>query len=158
MCFLLTLYGVLVPLQAKRKPLFFEKELYNNQLLWSPNPLLDSDANLESIETHGSQATSDKLLLSCEPICRFLDHSNHQELSFYDASSIQSEVALEKNKDADEQVIEPFNQYLVPSSLIDRWGSAMGIQKYFMFNRNCYSVSMICIVLSVLTVDYRLYP
>ncbi|KAE8652193.1 hypothetical protein Csa_022276 [Cucumis sativus] len=111
---------------AKRKPLFFEKELYNNQLLWSPNPLLDSDANLESIETHGSQATSDKLLLSCEPICRFLDHSNHQELSFYDASSIQSEVALEKNKDADEQVIEPFNQYLVPSSLIDRWGSAMG--------------------------------
>ncbi|KAL4033912.1 hypothetical protein IC575_007030 [Cucumis melo] len=112
---------------AKRKPLSFQKQLHNNQLLWSPSPLLDNDADLESIETHGSQATSDKLLLSCEPICRFLDHSNHRELSFYDASTIQSEVALEKNEDPNEQVIESFNQYLVPSGLIDRWGSAMDI-------------------------------
>lgn len=145
-------------MQAKRKPLSFQKQLHNNQLLWSPSPLLDNDADLESIETHGSQATSDKLLLSCEPICRFLDHSNHRELSFYDASSIQSEVALEKNEDPNEQVIESFNQYLVPSGLIDRWGSAMGILEYFMFNCNCYSVSMICMVSSVLTVDYGLHP
>lgn len=113
---------------AKRRPLSFQKQLYNNQLLSSPSPLLENDADLEIIENHGSQATSDKLLLSCEPICRFLDNSNHQnEFSFCDDSSIHREVALEKNKDVDEQDIDSFNQYLVPSSLIDRWGSAMDI-------------------------------
>lgn len=129
------MYGILVLLQAKRRPLSFQKQLYNNQLLSSPSPLLENDADLEIIENHGSQATSDKLLLSCEPICRFLDNSNHQnEFSFCDDSSIHREVALEKNKDVDEQDIDSFNQYLVPSSLIDRWGSAMGIQSFFMFN------------------------
>ncbi|XP_038884641.1 tRNA (cytosine(38)-C(5))-methyltransferase 2 isoform X2 [Benincasa hispida] len=113
---------------AKRKPLSFQKQLYNSQLLWSPSPLLENDANIEIIENHGSQATSDKLLLSCEPICRFLDNSNHHnELSFHDASSIPREVALEKDKDLDEQDLESLNQYVVPSSLIDRWGSAMDI-------------------------------
>ncbi|XP_022132299.1 tRNA (cytosine(38)-C(5))-methyltransferase isoform X2 [Momordica charantia] len=111
---------------AKRRPLSFHRLLYNNQLLWSPSPLLENDVDIETIENHGSQATSDKLLLSCEPICRFLDHSSHHsEFSFSDASSIQREGALEKTKDTDEQ--GSFDQYLVPSSLIDRWGSAMDI-------------------------------
>lgn len=99
---------------------------------------------------------SDKMLLSCEPICRFLDNSSHHsEFSFPDASSIRGEDALEKINDADDQDIGSFDQYLVPSSLIDRWGSAMGIQTYFMFN--CYRVTSIVSSLK-LTIDYGLDP
>lgn len=101
---------MLVLLQAKRRPLSFERQLYNNQLLWSPSPLLENDVDLETTENHGPQAASDKLMCSCEPISRFLDNSSPH---------------------GENQDIGSSDQYLVPSSLIDRWGSAMGIQTFY---------------------------
>ncbi|KAM7275844.1 hypothetical protein ACFE04_017710 [Oxalis oulophora] len=84
---------------AKRKPLSFRSQLFNNQLLRSPGPLLGHNKTVLE-ETGQTQESMEKLIQSCEPVDTFLQ---------YKCSSDQVE------------------QYFVPSSLIERWGSAMDI-------------------------------
>lgn len=84
---------------AKRKPLSFQFQHFNDLLLWSSRPLLQHNDST-TIHENGEPEDCDKLLQCCEPIERFLEL-----------------------RDCNEQV----DHYLVPSSLIDRWGSAMDV-------------------------------
>lgn len=92
--------------QAKRKPLSFVKSVYNNQLLSTPAPLFDDDKNAASNQSEELKAHCNEWPRECQPISKFLEF-NH---SGNDTSANSS--------------LEPF---YVPSALMERWGSAMGI-------------------------------
>lgn len=93
-------------LQAKRKPLSFVKPVYNNQLLSTPTPLFDDDKNAVSNQSEELKAQYNEWPRECQPISNFLE-LNH---SGNDTSADSS--------------LDPF---YVPSTLMERWGSAMGI-------------------------------
>lgn len=125
-------------LQAKRKPSSFQNQLLNNRLLWSPSPLFGHDDNTVAIEHDQSQESWNKLLESCEPVEKFLEFKNHSdqmntESGFLDTTIVPIDAygALEKNDNANGHNDISLNQYLVPLSLIERWGSAMGILNLF---------------------------
>ncbi|KAH7524699.1 hypothetical protein FEM48_Zijuj06G0147300 [Ziziphus jujuba var. spinosa] len=114
---------------AKRKPSLFHNQLLNNKLVWSPCPLFGS-ADRESVlfEHDQPQESFDKLLQSCEPIERFLEFKN-ADLQPGDTTSVSTFAAggLEKDNEGSECDINSLDQYFVPLSLIERWGSAMDI-------------------------------
>ncbi|KAI3792037.1 hypothetical protein L2E82_05906 [Cichorium intybus] len=89
---------------AKRKPLSFYKPEFNGQLLYVPEPLF-------SCKKSTSISKNDE----CLPIERFLEFGNSkgENGTFFQANGFSDEDSL--------------NQYLVPSNLIERWGSAMDI-------------------------------
>ncbi|KAL5783161.1 hypothetical protein ACOSP7_008190 [Xanthoceras sorbifolium] len=117
---------------AKRKPLSFRCQVFDNQLLWSPGPLFGNN-NVMEIDKHNQQEESwDKLLQSCDPIERFLEFNSpcYQGNTGTDFAAITgsalddfgvSEKTVEVNSN------DALDQYLVPFSLIERWGSAMDI-------------------------------
>lgn len=119
-------------MQAKRKPFSFKCQHFNSQLLWSPGPLLGHD-DIAVINKHvESDESWDKLLQSCDPVESFLEfkkpsHQINTETDFLATNSITTDSfgASEKIGEANEH--ESMDQYLVPPSLIERWGSAMGI-------------------------------
>jgi tRNA (cytosine38-C5)-methyltransferase len=100
--------------------------------------LFGHDDNTVAIEHDQSQESCDKLLQSCEPVEKFLEFENHSdqmdtESGLLDATIVPIDAygALEKNDDAYGRNDISLNQYLVPLSLIERWGSAMGILNLF---------------------------
>ncbi|KAJ7958750.1 tRNA (Cytosine-5-)-methyltransferase [Quillaja saponaria] len=118
---------------AKRKPSSFLNELFNNQLLWSPHPLLEN-ADCTITNEHGeSQESLDELLQSCEPIEKFLElkkPSNQTEVEsgYLDSTSFSTDSINTFGKDDDnEHNPSSLDPYLVPLSLIERWGNAMDI-------------------------------
>lgn len=125
-------------LQAKRKPSSFQNQLLNNRLLWSPSPLFGCDDNTLAIEHDQSQESWDKLLQSCEPVEKFLEFKNHSDQMVTESVFLGTTIvpidaygALEKNDNANSHNEDSLNQYLVPLSLIERWGNVMGILNFF---------------------------
>ncbi|CAM8895319.1 unnamed protein product [Rhodiola kirilowii] len=86
---------------AKRKPSSFKHPQFNNELLSTADLLVGDNGAKSSANFEGKASTdNEKFLQHCEPIERFLE---------------------------DELVSSHLSMYLVPPSLIERWGSAMGI-------------------------------
>lgn len=71
----------------------------------------------EGAESH---AYWNKLLETCRPIQDFLEWGEVNSESSISEISKDTEVG-------NISIAKPLNQYLVPSSLVERWGSAMGI-------------------------------
>ncbi|CAN6877273.1 hypothetical protein HID58_077278 [Brassica napus] len=112
---------------AKRKPLSFQSPHNNNKLLWSPGPLYGRDDQVEFDKCQAEEG-SENLLQSCEPVEKFLDLTVVQvngEPSSFDESENGSRDCDGQEKD--DPVSESVHQYLVPLSLIERWGNAMDI-------------------------------
>ncbi|XP_015968902.1 tRNA (cytosine(38)-C(5))-methyltransferase 2-like [Arachis duranensis] len=104
---------------AKRKPYSFVNEIWNRQLIQSPRPYEHFDTAF--IEDDLSQEDRHKLLQSCQSIESFLELKNP-------SNNIEAEYAtLGKG---DDNVCDSLQQYYVPLSLVERWGSAMGIHPY----------------------------
>lgn len=75
-----------------------------------------------------SQGHLNKLLETCRPIKDFLDLKNFTSEVISDSGTMLASVSgsskvIKEGNGSD----YPLNQYLVPSSLAERWGSAMGI-------------------------------
>lgn len=119
-------------MQAKRKPLSFRCQRVNNQLLWSPSPLLGYD-DMTVIAKHDQPDDSwDKLLRSCDPVESFLEFSNPGDRVNTETGFLSTGTVAIDDSGAAEESIEvdrciSMDHYLVPLSLIERWGSAMGI-------------------------------
>lgn len=123
-------------LQAKRKPLSFENQLFNNQLLSTPSPLFGHEDDSLIDEHDQSEKIWDKLLQSCEPVERFLEFKNtinplETESSYLETLSVSTDASGElENNERDRSDSNSWDQFSVPLSLIERWGSAMGILAY----------------------------
>jgi tRNA (cytosine38-C5)-methyltransferase len=77
------------------------------------------------------QGSWDKWLESCQPIESFLEFKNcsdHSEPNFVGGTNLSTDTigALEEDE-GNGCCTSTFDQYSVPLSLIERWGSAMGI-------------------------------
>lgn len=106
---ILTCDGIhIVCLQAKRKPSSFCNPEFNGQLILVPKPLFGHKESMSISENDQLISTSNDLHQTCLPIETFLEFGNP-----VDQNLVSSEASI--------------NQYFVPSSLIERWGSAMGI-------------------------------
>lgn len=107
-------------LQAKQKPLSFQKAQFDNVLLRAPGPILGYEESMVTEEEAVSHAYLNKLLETTRPISDFLD-----------SCKVISEPTVAKisvdTEEESELVVDPSNPFLVPSSLVERWGSAMGI-------------------------------
>lgn len=107
-------------LQAKQKPLSFQNAQFDNVLLWAPGPILGYEESMVTREEAGSHAYLNKLLETTRPICDFLE-----------SSEVITEPTLvkisEDTEEENELIVDPSNPFLVPSSLVERWGSAMGM-------------------------------
>ncbi|XP_006364272.1 tRNA (cytosine(38)-C(5))-methyltransferase isoform X2 [Solanum tuberosum] len=107
---------------AKRKPLSFEVPEFNNQLLRTPGPLLGQTESTMEREQLLSPEYWDELLQACQPVDDFLvfrtfgNRKDSSTYSFHANDSVKSDRSDEEN-----------DVYFVPSSLIERWGSAMDI-------------------------------
>ncbi|XP_034683191.1 tRNA (cytosine(38)-C(5))-methyltransferase 2 [Vitis riparia] len=118
---------------AKRKPLSFENQLFNNQLLSTPSPLFGHEDDSLIDEHDQSEKIWDKLLQSCEPVERFLEFKNtinplETESSYLDTLSVSTDASGElENNERDRSDSNSWDQFSVPLSLIERWGSAMDI-------------------------------
>ncbi|KAK9932804.1 hypothetical protein M0R45_020026 [Rubus argutus] len=118
---------------AKRKPSTFQNQLLNNQLLWSPKPLFGHKNADDKVlcELDEPQGSWDKWLESCQPIESFLEFKNcsdHSEPNFVGSTNLSADTigALEEDE-GNGCCTSTFDQYSVPLSLIERWGSAMDI-------------------------------
>lgn len=104
------------------------KPQFNNQLLRTPGPLLGEDGSTISNQGEETQGYYDKLLQACQPIENFLEFK-------MSGNDVDSEAGLFRpcisgiTEENDENVSSgsSSNLFCVPSSLIERWGSAMGI-------------------------------
>ncbi|XP_019179462.1 PREDICTED: tRNA (cytosine(38)-C(5))-methyltransferase [Ipomoea nil] len=114
---------------AKRKPLTFRSAQHDNQLLWSPGPLLCQDENTIDKDDDQSQEYWDELLQRCQPIENYLEwkgsangcDSKSNFLADNDSEKVDKDDGdIGHNSDFS-------SQYLVPSSLVKRWGNAMDI-------------------------------
>ncbi|RXH92040.1 hypothetical protein DVH24_021063 [Malus domestica] len=120
-------------MKAKRKPSTFYNQVFDNQLLCSLGPLF-GDANADETvfsELDEPQESRDMLLESCEPIESFLEFKNcsdQSESNFGDTTtgSTNTEGILEKDE-GNGYCSGIVDQYIVPLSLVERWGSAMDI-------------------------------
>ncbi|VVB17205.1 unnamed protein product [Arabis nemorensis] len=110
---------------AKRKPLSFQTQHNNNKLLLSPGPLCGRDDQVGFGKCQAEERL-DNLLQFCEPVENFLESTAHVdgERSSIDDSENRSKDCCGQE---DDSVPESVNQYLVPESLIERWGDAMDI-------------------------------
>ncbi|KAL8245098.1 hypothetical protein R6Q59_011356 [Mikania micrantha] len=93
---------------AKRKPLSFCNPEFNGQLIYMPKPLFDHKESTLISENDHLISTPNDLQQACLPIESFLEFENSMN---HNTFSVEGSL----------------NQYLVPSSLIERWGSAMDI-------------------------------
>ena len=126
-CSYFNLFLNLFPFKAKRKPLSFVNQLFDNQLVWSPGPLFGCDDKVMISQRDQTQESLDKLLQSCEPVENFLEFKtpSHQPVSgFIDTNSA---LIDDFEVTSDRHNIRPMEDYFVPLNLIERWGSAMGI-------------------------------
>ncbi|CDP04792.1 unnamed protein product [Coffea canephora] len=121
---------------AKRKPLAFKNPQFNNQLLWSPGPLYEQDDEKGSMvdQSHG---IFDDSIKACRPIEDFLEDKVPRNKVHSDYCTLLANVS-----DLSEQTDKrngcsrsSLNKYLVPLSLVERWGSAMDI--VFPASRRC---------------------
>lgn len=74
------------------------------------------------------QDNLDNFVQSCEPIERFLEFKNDNQQQG-DTTSVSMFAVEDSEKDDEENRynVSSFDKYFVPLTLIERWGSAMGI-------------------------------
>lgn len=144
-------------LQAKRIPLSFVNPSFNNRLQWTPAPLLVVKDIFSSNGHHFQDDRQEESCIPCEPIRNFLEigtSCNHQlmhaevdvckgsDICKVDCGDRVSAMATSScpvkhiQNNCTGQSVEPagsgfdmsiLDNYIVPLSLIERWGSAMGI-------------------------------
>ncbi|KAE8655336.1 pentatricopeptide repeat-containing protein [Hibiscus syriacus] len=119
---------------AKQKPLSFQCQLFNNQLLWSPSPLFGNDEKTVIGENGQSKENWDKLIDSCQPIEKFLEFTpSSDQLDMGTISFVNTDDSADVQETSDKFVegnacdVGSIDQFIVPLSLIERWGSAMDI-------------------------------
>ncbi|XP_031091607.1 tRNA (cytosine(38)-C(5))-methyltransferase 2 [Ipomoea triloba] len=114
---------------AKRKPLTFRSAQHDNQLLWSPGPLLWQDENTIDKDDDQSQEYWDGLLQHCQPIENFLEWKGSANGCDSKSSFLADNDSEKVDKDDGDigHNSDFSSQYLVPSSLVKRWGNAMDI-------------------------------
>lgn len=100
---------------AKRIPSSFMNPLFNHQLLSNPGPLLEHDANNMVSESEN------QLLQASEPIENFLEFKNNRNSDGVDLGSSHISECNEGNGS------DYIDQFLVPSNMIERWGSTMDV-------------------------------
>lgn len=116
-------------LQAKRKPMSFQNPQLNHKLLRTPDPVLGCHESMMNSEEADSPAYWDKVLETCQPVKdfmelkRFINEVISEPVAAHDNVPEVSKCAEEENAILN----YPLNQYIVPSGLVQRWGSAMGI-------------------------------
>ncbi|KAI3822429.1 hypothetical protein L1987_10019 [Smallanthus sonchifolius] len=93
---------------AKRKPSSFCNPEFNGQLIFVPKPLFGHKESTLISENDQLISTSNDMQQTCLPIEIFLEFGNCMNQNTF---SIEGSLS----------------QYFVPSSLIERWGSAMDI-------------------------------
>ncbi|CAN8252277.1 unnamed protein product [Cochlearia groenlandica] len=113
---------------AKRKPMSFKSQHNNNKLIWSPDPLYgrgDDQAELVKCETEKGLENLLQFQF-CEPVEKFLESTAHVdgEPSSFDGSENGFKDCFGQK---DNSITDPVQPYLVPLSLIERWGNAMDI-------------------------------
>ncbi|XP_060208272.1 tRNA (cytosine(38)-C(5))-methyltransferase 2 isoform X2 [Lycium barbarum] len=108
---------------AKRKPLSFEVPEFNSQLLRTPGPLLGRTERTVEKEQLQQPEYWDELLQACQPVDDFLAFKTFGNGNIGKDSSTYSFHANDSAKS--DRSDEENNGYFVPSSLIERWGSAM---------------------------------
>ncbi|KAA3468364.1 tRNA (cytosine(38)-C(5))-methyltransferase [Gossypium australe] len=119
---------------AKRKPLSFQYQLFNNQLLLSLSPLFGNNEKTVIGENSQSQENWDKLIDSCQPIENFLEFSSSSDQVNMEAGPFANAEVSRNDQETSETFVKgdefdfgAIDQFVVPLSLIERWGSAMGI-------------------------------
>ncbi|XVE63522.1 hypothetical protein DITRI_Ditri07aG0026800 [Diplodiscus trichospermus] len=119
---------------AKRKPLSFQSQQFDNQLLWSPSPLFGNDMKMVIGESDQSQQNWDKLIESCQPIEKFLEFTSSSDQVDTEISSLVTTDVSANGLETSEKFVEgdvfdfsSIDHFVVPLSLIERWGSAMDI-------------------------------
>lgn len=95
----------------------------------------------EEVESH---AYWNKLLETCRPIQDFLELGEVISESRVMLDSV-SEISKD-TEEGNEFIDNPLNQYLVPSSLVERWGCAMGI---LISCLSSYYLSLVIIFISI---------
>lgn len=101
----------------------------------SPSPLFGHDDNTVTNEHDQSEESWNEVLKTCEPVEKFLEFKNHgdqtgTESGFLDSAIVPTDAygSLEKNDNVNgRDGSSSLGQYLVPLSLIERWGIVMGI-------------------------------
>lgn len=131
LCPLLLCLDKILALQAKRKPLSFRGMWLNSKLLWSSSPLVGQDVDPLNDEPFQQRDNWDDYVESCLPIEQFLQFNGDVNREFYvqDVNVVPPEM-VDASIENDARVgccVSAEEQYLVPSSLIERWGNAMGI-------------------------------
>ncbi|KAK9682647.1 hypothetical protein RND81_10G087100 [Saponaria officinalis] len=118
---------------AKSKPLCFKHARFNNQLLHTPSPLFRHN-DLVDNPTDPSPLNSDSAVSSCEPVQSFLEFECHVNAEEIESNCLDNANDSQSVFDLVQRSGQQFgsdgcslDQYLVPRSLIDRWGSAMDI-------------------------------
>lgn len=103
----------------------FQSQQSNNKLLWSPGPLYGRDDQIDFGKCQAEEGL-DNLVQFCEPVEKFLEPAAQAdgEPSTCDDSENGSKDCFGQE---DDSVPGSAHQYLVPLSLIERWGNAMGI-------------------------------
>ncbi|XWS70847.1 hypothetical protein CRYUN_Cryun03dG0084200 [Craigia yunnanensis] len=119
---------------AKRKPSSFQLQLFNNQLLWSPSLLFGNDEKMVIGEHDWSPENWDKLIESCQAIEKFLEFTSSSDQADMETSSLVITDGSTNGLETTEKFVEgdifdfsSIDQFVVPLSLIERWGSAMDI-------------------------------
>ncbi|KAF7817233.1 tRNA (cytosine(38)-C(5))-methyltransferase 2 isoform X1 [Senna tora] len=121
---------------AKRRPSSFINKDLNGLLIQSPRPLFEHVDKVTN-EDDLSQKDWEKSLLSCQPIEQFLELKNPNNDSAADSASFVTHLPEHSIRNLGENDVHEYDgevldrasldQYSVPLSLIERWGSAMGI-------------------------------
>lgn len=100
-------------------------------LIHSPSPLFEHE-DVVPDEDVLSQKDGDKVLQSCQPIEQFLELKSSSNDTDVESTLLDTDLPRDLKYDVLEYDGEGINeasldQYYVPLSLIERWGSAMGI-------------------------------
>lgn len=101
----------------------------NRQLIQSPKPLFEP-FNVDSKEDDLSLEDRHNLLQSCQPIEKFLvlkNPSNDTDVeSAASTTGVSNGISRTSGED-NEHEYDSLDKYYVHPSLLERWGSAMGI-------------------------------
>lgn len=155
-------------LQAKRKPLSFQRIWLNSKLLWSPSPLVGQDHNPSNNDDSLQQRDNcNNYVEACLPIELFLECNEdvNRECCLQDVTVVFPETT-DTSIENDARVrysVSPEDQYLVPSSLIERWGNAMGmlfvscLSNYSFVNDWC-QLTKLLVLINLLWVSDIVYP
>ncbi|KAL6578538.1 C-5 cytosine-specific DNA methylase [Orobanche minor] len=113
---------------AKRKPISFQTAKFNNMLCWAPGPILGPEESIVTSEEAESHAYRNKLLETCRPIQDFLEVESFKGEVISESSVMLDNVSeIPEDAGGNALVDNPLNEYLVPASLVERWGGAMDI-------------------------------